>query len=111
MISIDQTPDIFSIRHDLYTPPSTSYSPPSIFSAPPPPSYPSYAHLAKPGPSPKLTPESNSHSINDDYESSGEYLLFSQWEDSDSDGASQTVKRARLDNLDNTLTQVIPDTQ
>ena len=104
MISIDQTPDSFSIQKDLLTP-----EPPSIHSALPPPSYHSYAR--SPRSAPILTPESNNQTNNEDYEPSGDFLLWSQWEDTDSDEASPVIKRKCLSNLDKNVTQIIPDTQ
>ena len=98
MISIPPTPSTFSIRNDLYTPP--------LLDSPPP--VPSYTVPA--GTPPRFTTESNNDSKNDENEPSGHYLLWSQWEDSDSDGGSQVIKRARLDSSDNILTQIIPDT-
>ena len=104
MISLDQTPEPFSIRNDLYTAP---LSPPSLPTPPPPPSYPQSTR------SPLIfTPSSdNNRLVNEENEPTGDFLLFSQWEDSDSDGGSQVIKRARVDSSDNILTQMIPDTQ
>ena len=104
MISLSQTQEPFSIRNDLYTAPP---SPPLLPTPPPPPSYPQSIR------SPLIfTPTSdNNRLVNEENEPTGDFLLFSQWEDSDSDGGSQAIKRARLDSSDNILTQVIPDTQ
>ena len=105
MISLDQTPEPFSLQSDFNT------ARPSPFPTPaPPPSYPRSTRSPL-----RFTSESDNNrpvdDENDENEPTGDFLLFSQWEDSDSDGGSQPIKRARLDSSDNILTQVIPDTQ